>query len=181
MDQLCETCKTREMKREMNKKQNHEASALYCAIKEGHNTCVQIMIDEGVDVNSMDQKGTTPLIHAAKYSRLTCVNLLLQGGANVNRSNHSGQTALINAAANGNEDIVTALIQARASVNVKSKQGDTALIAASLTGLSKYLQCVQLLVLAGADVNARNVYGPVSFTWTSHGYRMCGYTVNSRS
>ena len=55
---------------------------------------VDAMLDEGVDVNSADDNGNTPLLVAAQQGLKKIAKLLLRRGANINQTNLAGNTVL---------------------------------------------------------------------------------------
>ena len=68
----------------------------------------------------------------------------------------SGRTLLMKAAQEGNDWKVTKLIKAGANVNAKDKDGWTALMYA--VRYQEGIQCVNLLIDAGADVKTKNMF-----------------------
>jgi len=78
------------------------------------------LVDEGVDVNSMDEDGYTPLWSAAIYGNVDIVRLLLDRGANVNKSDNNGGTELHDAAINGKDEAVRLLIERGADLHMKA-------------------------------------------------------------
>ncbi|KAF3923248.1 Ankyrin-1 [Orbilia brochopaga] len=93
---------------------------------------VEKLIIHGADVNAQDDKGRTPLYHAAKQGYTDVVAKLLQvSGIMINcHSNKEFGTPLIVASYKGHAEIVGKLIQAGANLKIKSELG-TALHAAS--------------------------------------------------
>ena len=89
------------------------------------------------------------------------VKVLLEAGADVNDTEYGGEyTLLMRAACNGYDDILNILIKAEADVN-RVVWKDTALKWAAEcykegieTPPSRYKHCLELLIEAGADVNA---------------------------
>ncbi len=56
--------------------------------------CVELLLDNGADVNLRDSDGETPLHCAAKYSKYECIMKLIEAGANVDSINDDGKTTL---------------------------------------------------------------------------------------
>ena len=107
------------------------------------------------DVNTKDQRETTPLMYAAAYGSLDAMKALLSSGADVNAKNAFDATALLWSA----NDLakVRLLVSKGADVNARSKQGRTPLIvAASHDGGS---EVVKFLLEKGADISARDGAG----------------------
>jgi uncharacterized protein len=70
---------------------------------------VQRLLDQGVDVNSKTDGGTTALMVASWHGNFPIASLLLKKGANVNAQNHSGDTALTWASKKGHTQIIELL------------------------------------------------------------------------
>ena len=70
---------------------------------------VRWLIERGVDVNSPDNAGYTPLIDAARFGRPEIAKLLIDAQADVNDRNVHGRTALTEAVINGNDDVAELL------------------------------------------------------------------------
>ncbi|ORY80553.1 ankyrin, partial [Neocallimastix californiae] len=139
----------------VNTKDEWGRTALMEAARNGCESIVQLLIDNGADV-----KNSTALISAVgcygndedKKERI--VMLLIRSGANVNAKDKQGRTALMEAARNGCETIVPLLINNGADVKNSTAlidAGRTALLEAARNG---YEKMVQLLIDNGTDVNA---------------------------
>jgi ankyrin repeat protein len=63
------------------------------AAKAGKTDVLEALLDEGIDVNTKDNNGMTPLMWAAYKCHLTAVELLLENDADVNAKNNDGKTA----------------------------------------------------------------------------------------
>ena len=70
------------------------------------------LLQEGADVNQVEDNGMTPLIYAAASGNLELVQLLLQSGADVSKEDGNGRTALDKATNNEREDVVKLLEEA---------------------------------------------------------------------
>ena len=117
----------------------------------GHLEIVQLLLDNGADVN-VDDDGVTALWNASAAGHFEIVQLLLDNGADVNANGdrYDCITALIAASKEGHLEIVQLLLDNGADVNF-GRNDVTALITASEEG---HLEIVQLLLDKGADVNA---------------------------
>lgn len=120
---------------------------------------VKVFLAFGIDLNSRDAQGNTPLILAALYAQPDVVSLLLKNlknKADVNAANKDGATALIRAATDAEK--VRLLLEAGASVKVRTKKlGNTPLIlAARRHGNSA---AVRRLLEKDADPDERNKLG----------------------
>ena len=126
----------------------------YQAIRNNDLTSLRGLLKTG-DVNTKDQRGTTPLMHAAAYGSLDVMKTLLSAGADVNAKNAFDATPLLWAA--NDPAKVRLLVSKGADVNARSKQGRTPLIvAASYDGGS---EIVKFLLEKGADITAKDGAG----------------------
>ena len=82
-----------------------QATAIYYAAVEGHEGCVQALLDAGATVDAPTNRGWTPLIGASSRNHVACMQRLLDGGADCER------TALLEINASRTPDI-TALFLA---------------------------------------------------------------------
>jgi ankyrin repeat protein len=85
------------------------------------------LLDEGADIESVDNEGKTPLMNAIYSKHKDLAKLLIGKGANVNVKEPNGWSPLMFAIMHGQADIVKSLIKAGADVNAKTKDGETAL------------------------------------------------------
>lgn len=135
------------------------------------------ILDEGVNINCLNYKGNTPLVHAiinnGKLKRLyrcdlpnyvferpdrnlTLIKFLLNNGADVNIKNNNAHTALHIACEDGNLTIVRLLIVTGADVNSLTHKRNTPLHNATCRG---HVHIVKELLECGALTNIRNVNG----------------------
>src|SRR5262245_2444619 len=73
---------------------------LLVAIRNGDHAQVRKLIGASADVNTVDNDGTTALMHAVIESDVKMMKLLIDKGANVNMKNSQDSTALMYAATN---------------------------------------------------------------------------------
>lgn len=117
----------------------------------------QVLIQApGININAMSAGGETALMHACIKGDLDVVKQLLALGARVN---HPGWTPLHYAASADTEhstDIARLLLDQHAYIDAESPNKSTPLMLAAQYGSQAM---VQLLLDAGADVQARNQLG----------------------
>jgi len=77
----------------------------------------------GVDVNTKDKEGWSPLRYAAQYGYNEIVELLISSGADVNTIDEEGETPLHKAAMMNHWEIIKLLIANGADVNAIVKSG----------------------------------------------------------
>ncbi len=107
---------------------------LMLAAQGGHLDVVQLLIENGADVNARNLAGVTALMEASRGGFDRIVELLLKNGAEVNVKIESkwgtrklnGTTALMLAATAGHLNIVSMLIKYGADLNARTSQGATA-------------------------------------------------------
>ncbi len=130
-------------------------SALHAAVGANCLEGAKCLLQKGADVHERNANDYG-LIHDVSFSDdLAMLKALVKAGANVNDVSGGGSWPLHDACHSGNIAAVSYLIQEGASPNLTST-GETALFAAVS---SDSLECVQLLVEAGADVNAADCDG----------------------
>ena len=124
------------------------STPLMLAAQYNYVNCVDLLLNEGADVNSVDNEGNTALLKAAdKYESL---ELLIQVSADVNVTNDKGSSPLMVALWEGTDKCAQLLIEAGAEVNHCNTEGITVLMQAAQYG---YVNCLNCLIKAKADVN----------------------------
>ena len=106
-------------------------TALICAAYKGYESCLELLLHAGANVNRPNAEKFTPLIYANINGHHKCVELLLQAGAVVNIPDAKGLTALMHASVNGYCQCVELLLNVGAVVNLIDETEDTALMLAS--------------------------------------------------
>ena len=107
---------------------------------------------KSIDVDVLNQEGSSPLLIAATQDRVDVVRYLLSRGAKPDLANRYKVTPAYVAALHGNVEMLGLLLAAKADPNGSAPSGETLLMTAARTGLVKALQ---LLIDAGAKVDAR--------------------------
>jgi ankyrin repeat protein len=107
----------------------------------------EILIKKYVNVNDVNDYGSTALIIAASKGYVDIINELIIYGADLNVQNKILGSALMYAAANGHINAVESLISSGANVNLENEKGRTALDYAQAYG---HQQIVKLLQSSGA-------------------------------
>ncbi|KYQ91372.1 ankyrin repeat-containing protein [Tieghemostelium lacteum] len=113
-------------------------------------------LHEFTGVNSLDDKFTTALHHAAFNGHKQCVKLLLASHAYPDVKDVDGCTPLHNAAFNGYRSVIQLLIECGADVNSQDIDQNTALHKCTFSGHHK---CAELLLDNGCDIEARDSHG----------------------
>ena len=135
------------------------------AAKRHETATIQVLLDEGVEVNVPEGDGTTALHWAVHHDDAALVERLLRAGAHVSAQNRYGIAPLSIACINGNAVVVDALLAAGADPNTSQPEGETTLMTAARTGS---VEVVELLIARGADVNATETWrGQTATMWAA--------------
>jgi ankyrin repeat protein len=129
---------------------------------------VQALLAKKADVNAVQPDGATALHWAAYAEDAEMTAQLIRAGANVNVRNNYGVSPLALAAKNGNVAIISQLMKAGADPDDKVNyvnSDETPLMHAARAGR---VDAVNLLLLAGAKVNARESWnGQTALHWAA--------------
>lgn len=120
------------------------------AIKSNDKSLLNLMFDNGLDINTPIVGDGTALIIAVKANNEHMMETLISLGADVNQSSRGDGNPLIAAAGNNNVKLTKRLLDFGADVNAIVPGDETPLITASRRG---NFEVVEYLVSQGADVN----------------------------
>ncbi|KAM7182806.1 Ankyrin repeat-containing domain protein [Naviculisporaceae sp. PSN 640] len=90
---------------------------IHLAALKGQYRILQILLDNGGEINGKDALGRTPLHCAVEGQKMDCVRLLVERGADVRILNNRGVSALHLAVEKGMEDAVVLFIEKGADPN----------------------------------------------------------------
>jgi hypothetical protein len=130
---------------------------LYKAVINGDQQTLKMAINQGVDINQVDENGIPLLNHAVNFNQLAMVKQLIRLGAKVNQGDKSGFTPLLVAITYLHTDIAKALIENYADVTLADNNGLTPLQQAKIKG-DKNLQ--YLLIRAIEKQQRFNLVNP---------------------
>jgi ankyrin repeat protein len=143
---------------------------------------VKVLVKYKADVNKRDiYSGDTPILSAAYNGNCEAVQFLLDNGADLSVCNNAGENALILTVAGWyNEEhtkIIQILLSAGLCVNSrKSGEVSALMVAADRASIhSDALAYINLLVAAGADIDAKDISGKTALMRAAS---MSGPTVN---
>ncbi|MEI6513700.1 MAG: ankyrin repeat domain-containing protein [bacterium] len=147
------------------------SAALFKAVRAGNLKKVRTLIAKGVDMNSTDDDGQTPIMIAVKSRYVEVAKLLIEKdaeGADINAKDKRGDTALMFAAQEGFTNTVKMLIELGADVNATNIENETPLIYATFGGHTK---TVKALLDMGANANSQAGSGYTALIIAAeHGY-----------
>lgn len=113
----------------------------------------EILVKQGLNIDSACSLGTTPLQQAASKGNLHLAQFFIKHGAAVNGANNSGWTPLHCAAKENHRDMIRLLINHKANPNTCNHLNRTPLHMAVYWG---DINLIEVLIKAGADINAQD-------------------------
>lgn len=118
--------------------------------------------DRNVDIHHRDSARWTPILDATGFKpNVEITRVLMEHGSRLSDTNGSNDSPLHLAARSGQPDLLRVLLEYRTSEDLTrlNDYGNTPLLAISEFKNTTTLECVKLLVRAGADVNAQDKNG----------------------
>lgn len=100
---------------------------LFQAVAKGDVGSVRVLLDNGADIESKDERGSTPLIIAVEHSDTAMVKVLLDRGANISARDNYEDTPVTEAARSWNPEMLRVLLER----NPESKDKNAALFEAA--------------------------------------------------
>lgn len=123
-------------------------AALLEASENGNIKAAEQALEEGANVEVIDDRGMKPIHWASFRGHCDIVRILIDKGANVNGTNSALWTPIMHASLEGHEEIVNLLLEKGANINSKTSVSGTALMFASGKG---HFEVVKILLDSGAD------------------------------
>lgn len=140
-------------------------TALMCAMEQGNQELVDLLLAKGANPHAVDEEGYTALMNVCGYwysdssGSLDCVDMLIKAGVDVNAPAKNGKTALLFAAANDlPQQYITRLLQAGADINHKDEEGMSAILILAKEGRVS-LPYLEDLCRQGASMDDKNKAG----------------------
>ena len=109
------------------KETDTDLTPLHFAVMENKNEIAKILINNGSNINTYNNKGQTPLSAASQHGNLSIVKLLLKNNAKTNIKMADGRIAIFGAVENKHFEIVKMLVQAGSPIKWTDKNGFTLL------------------------------------------------------
>jgi uncharacterized protein len=142
-----------------------EGAILVKAAREGHREIVEMLLNEGADIEAVgkawDGGDGTALWAAAENAHGETVELLVERGADVNAVDVGGVSVLMIAAGNNLAEIVTLLLENGADIDHQADDGSTALHGAALHPFNRVSspEAASVLIEHGAALNIEDAQG----------------------
>jgi hypothetical protein len=136
--------------------------------RDGKTDQVRALLDSGIEIETTDNRGTTPLIAAATHGMLDTVKLLVERGANVNAYADYYGTAVFSAYGHVHMETVAYLIEKGADLNIAKEEGRTLLMSAALFGDAER---IKLFLAAGADKALKTDEGKTALMIATAAYK----------
>jgi ankyrin repeat protein len=150
--------------------QQSQQSDLHRAARDGELDALRLSLSRGMNPDTRDGAGRTPLMDAVKSGEVEAMRLLISSGASVNARSASGRPPLIEAAEFGRTDAARILLDSGADINAGQRGWGSPLEAAERTGNN---ELAALLRKAGARSSGRSIGDTVCVRpWKGNGY--CG-------
>jgi len=126
---------------------------------------LKFVLDCGAEIGGKDDKGMTPLHHAAREGESDVCEFLLKGGAEINEKNNNGITPLHHAAREGNMNMCQFLLKGGANIDGKDNIGSTPLHYAASIG---HLDACWILLKGGANIDEKDNNGTTPLHVAAH-------------
>ena len=155
------------------------STALMIAAYKGHTDIVELLLNNGAQIETQNNDGDTALMRAVINNSIDAALVLLVHGANIEAEDKQGHTPLIVAAQNGLMDMANLLLGQRGQIKITKNDGSTVVIkAAQIEAQDKYgntplivaaqngnTEMATLLLEHGADKNTRDTKGWTALDW----------------
>ncbi|NUT48448.1 MAG: ankyrin repeat domain-containing protein [Saccharothrix sp.] len=129
------------------------------AVAQGDAHQVRAAVESGVDVETRDERGRTPLLVAVTHDRVDVARVLVEAGADPNALDGRHDTPWLVTGVTGSVPMARVLLAAKPDLTITNRFGGVSLIPASERGHAEY---VRLVAHSGIDVDHVNDLG-----WTA--------------
>ncbi len=155
-------------KADVNLKVTNGQTPLHISAWKNDLECMKFLIFNKANVNETDKAGHTPLHISSWKNHLECMIYLIDQKADVNAKDKNEQTPLHISSSYGQPECTRYLIDNKANVNAVDHDKFTPIhIVGYLTEVSKHsmiLECAEILIRAGADLNITSADGKTPMT-----------------
>ena len=147
--------------------ENKDWTLLHSAAEGGDMSIIEIILSDGIEVDSKDSFGATPLMIAAAKCKKQAVDFLLSKGADPSLTTNAGRNLLHAAVEGGDVSIVKAMLLHDIPLDSTDNDGITSLmIAAALNNV----KTVEFLLSKGADPFLKTNEGRTALFFTAQGF-----------
>jgi len=144
-------------------------SALHYAAIKGDADTAQVLISNGMHVDTADTDNCTPFHYAISHNVTNMIKLFMNNKANINNVCNAGETSLHHAVRSGLMTKALFLLNHGANINTKDANGDTALFTSSAAG---HTHVVKLLLAYNADINERDRDGATALSQAFYNHQL---------
>ncbi|CAH3156665.1 unnamed protein product [Porites evermanni] len=146
--------------------ENKDSTLLHSAAEGGDVSIIEIILSDGIEVNTKDSFGATPLMIAAAKCKKQAVDFLLSKGADPSLTTNVGRNSLHAAAEGGDVSIVKAMLSHDIPLDSTDNDGITSLMIA--VALNNF-DTVEFLLSEGADPFLKTNEGRTALFFTALG------------
>lgn len=132
---------------------SYDEKGFFRSIELGNEQAILLFMQAGVNIESRNPAGWTPLLAAAYAGSEKSATLLINKNANVDAKDGQGYTALHWSSFKGALGVAKVLLEGKANVNAQSDMGLTPLHQAAMMG---HLRVIEALINGGANLNLTN-------------------------
>ncbi|XP_060576349.1 transient receptor potential cation channel subfamily A member 1-like [Ruditapes philippinarum] len=147
----------------MNHVDNEGTSALHLAVQNYQMEVIDLLIENGAEINMQNNTNYTPLHMAVIGGQINIVNQLLDKGADIEARDGDHMTPVHRCAMYGKKDVLEVLLQKGANCNARTSEQMTPLLVASWKG---HAAVVEYLLLHKAKVTATDSCMRTALHWT---------------
>jgi ankyrin repeat protein len=117
---------------------------------------VTAALASGADVDAVDRRGRTAILHAAMAGNLPAVRQLIQAGADIDAQDRTSLNPFLWACMNGNAELVRVMLAAGCDLARLTRFGGVGIHPAAEKG---HLEVVEILATTAINVNHTNICG----------------------
>jgi len=141
------------------------ANALIAASLYDNFECISILLDKGIDIESVNANGSTALVVAAWHGSFQSMKLLIERGASIERKTSRVESICECAANQGHADCLQLLIDNGANWDSRSEYGYSPWHIAAENG---HLDCMKVLLNTGVNINSTMADGKTALHQCIH-------------
>jgi ankyrin repeat protein len=162
LNKATRTCKQLQALMREVKRKNGLTQLNYFAAKGMIESVNRMLLIKGIEIESKDVDGRTPLMSAAFFGHVEICKLLLDHRAKIESKSNIGNTPLLLACQEGQTSVVSLLLDRGADIEARANMGNTPLNLAALKG---HIEICKLLLDHGAKIESKadSAFTPLHF------------------